>query len=989
MAISKIKGHRIEDKSIEQKHLHDNFNLPESRLVLNHPTHTNVGDLTEDQKNILTQRGNADILHYHTGGGGGPNGIYTNEERDVQILKLSMLINSTKHGMDKSVKDLFDDDASVYYGIRAAKSPVLVNITDDQSIGGLLLPNTSYTYGLAYKTLYGETDMINTSSITTLNGANNAVQLNYEDAPPENTGVKVFRSTGNVPKMIVENETVSEWQNPYNFDTDISSTDKTSGLGSYRVSVPGQIFNGLPSYGGANIAYGIGKRLLNDGQQLNVVVDKNAPFEYLIQIHNKAVVSSMDIVWDSNPANIPIDYEVYYTTDTVPTDVSKLTWKKFERLQKFYSMNSVQLSKSTDGAITGNYQITGNTRSLNAFTFKAVSEITAIRVIVKTLMSKCKLTDLRLMTKTNATGCLISKDFSGPQDFRDYKSLCLDVKSNLQHKDNLRVGFLPSTEVVGSIVTDWNYPGTDTQNLTGKIIRHNIRATPGTRFGYDRIRIQLRPDPSQYLRIENIYIMLETRSLDNNNTGSDADVQSVLVPVTFNGGLPYFDGTPTGDIYSDWCYINFPNYTFNAYKVTFKVVTGSLRRLNVSTSDYYTAPSDVNSGYESALLWNNIINFTPVWDYSFVSQIQVGKSNAQYMDLDYFDTTVCEKWHRHYVPMPTGLGAQDIRKLVLYFNNITADQDVFMDNIRLTRANDAAASATMRAASGCLNEANVKKNDNTFYSSDLTPTNVVPKSLMVEYATPQNINKLLLLFGERVSAGKNYALQYSIDNTANANDVFDSPKWTLMTNIIIGEEGIPQEFTGTIVNGIIYNNTVWGSHITHKFSPITCTKIRMVVFSTIGDMPLKIMNVRTLTADDTGTMSLIYDRSTPVLLGQKFIDDGKPTQGIYPLQFNQTGSFNVIYDNTSRVMRLIDPSQNGVLHLKEIDFGELFMHVILTAQYTGDCKFYISNNHGASYVLVDLDKLYSYMTQSENIRIKIELKSSDAMVSAVALLYSL
>jgi hypothetical protein len=989
MGVSKIKGHRIADKAIENKHLHDNFKLPEDRLILNYPTHSNAGDLTEAEKNILTQRGNADSLHYHTGGGGGPNGIYTNEERDVQLLKLSMLINSTKYGMDKSVKDLFDDDASIYYGIRAAKAPTLVNITDDPAIGGLLLPNTSYTYGIVYKTIYGETDLINTSVITTGAGAYNSVELAYEDAPAENTGAKIFRSIGNVPKMIVENENVSEWENPYNFDTSIDSTDKTSGLGCYRVSVKGFNSGGNPIYNVTNIAFGIGKRALNDGQQFNSVVGINAPFEYLIQINNKAVVNKMDIVWDSNPANIPIDYEVYYTTDLLPTDITKITWHKFERLSKLKNTYNIPLSVSTDGVINNDCMIVGNTRSLNSFSFKSVRNITGIRIVVKTLMSKCMLTDLRLFTEFNATNTNINKDFGGPQDFREFKTLCVDMKSNLAHKDNLRMGFLASTEVVSSVVNEWSVSPNTTEQLTGKIIRQSIRLSSRNRNTYDRIRISFRPEPNQYIRIENIYVMLDTRNIDNNTGLADCNVETIIVPVTFDNGLPYFDGTPTGDITSDWVFIKFPNLSFYTYKVTFKVVSGSLRKVNHAQAEVFLADAALYSGYESSLIWNGYVSYTASWDQAYVSKIEIGKSNAQYLDLDYFDPSVSEKWHRHYIPMPTGTGAQDIRKLVLYFNNILNDQDVFLDNIKLTRSNNLIPSATMTSSSGCLNEDKVKENSNTYFYSDLTPTNAVPKSIVASFDTAQNINKLLILFGERNSAGKNYSLQYTVDGSASANDPYDSPKWLPMTSIIIGEDGIPQEFKGRIVDNTIYDNNIWANHITHKFAPITCLKVRVIVYATIGDQPLRIMNMKVMTADDTGEMHLIHDRNTPVTVGQKFIDDGKPTLPDIPSLFNTTGSYNVIYDSALRIVKLIDPSKNGVLHLKEIDFGELFMSLILTSQYSGECDFYISNNHGGSYVKVDLDKVYKFTTQSQHLRIKIEFKSPDAMVSAIALLYTL
>jgi hypothetical protein len=790
--------------------------------------------------------------------------------------------------------------------------------------------------------------------------------------------------------MIIENENVNEWDNPFNYDTSVDSTDKTSGLASYRVSVKGFNSAGSPVYNSSNIAYGVGKRVLNDGQQFNSVVTVNAPFEYLMQINNKAVVNRMDIVWDGNPANIPIDYEVYYTTDILPTDVSKITWSKFERLSKQKNFYNIPLSVSTDGAINNSYQVVGNTRSLNSFTFKSVREITGIKIVVTTLMSKCNLIDFRLFTEANATGSIISKDFGTPQDFREFNTLCLDVKSNLAHKDNLRVGFLPDTETVSSVVADISASPTAKTDLTGLIVRQACRlAAAKNNSAYDRIRITLRPEPGQYIRIENVYIMIDTRSIDNSAAYIDNDVQTVIVPVTFNGGLSYYDGTPTGDVVSDWLYIDFPSYAFNAYKITFKVVSGAMRRVNVTTAEYWWTQAAQYTGYEQALNWTGYIAPTQVNDYSFIVKVEIGVSNAQYMDFDYFDSSVCEKWHRHYIKMPTGTAVQNVRKLILYFNNILADQDVFVDNVILTRDKDLAATATLSSSSGCSGEANTIGNGATYFTSDLTPTNAVPKTIMATFAANQSVNKILLYFGNRTYAGKNYSIQYSIDGTATANDPYDSPKWNAVTGVQIGESGIVNEFTGTIVDNTIYNNNLWASHIAHKFAPIVCTKIRVMFYSTIEDQPVRIMNMKIMSASDAGTLNLIYEKNTPVTVGQKFIDDGKVTQSLYPSEFNTTGSYNVIYDSTLRLIRLIDTSKQGVLHLNEINFNELFMSIIMSAQYNGNCEFYISNDNGKNYTFINLDKLYTFSTQSQYLRIKVVFKSADAAVSALALLYTL
>ena len=990
MGVTQIKGHRIADKQIELKHLHDNFILPESRMNLNHPTHDNVGDLTLAQKNVLTQMGNADSLHYHTGGGGGAQGIYTDAQRDVQLLKLSMLVMSTKWGMDKSVKDLFDDDASIYYGLKNAKSPTLVNITDDSSIGGLLPANTSYTYGIAFKTQYGETAVTNSTVITTGPGTNNSIKVSIDEAPTGNKGMKVFRSSGDVEQVIVENENLNEWVNPYNLDVALNGTDKTAGLSSFKVSTKGFTnANGSIVRNSSNIAYGTGKRILNDGQQLNVQIDKNPPFEYLVQINNKAIAARLDVIWSSNPAQIPLAYEVYYTTDYIPTDVTNVIWQKFERLSKCRFYDNTPLSISTDGDIVDNYKIQNNTKSSNIFTFKAVANITAIKIKVISVESKCNLNDVRLFTETNSTNLSIFKDFNGPQDFRAFKTLKIDMKSNDRHKDNLKVAFEKSSEVISSQSNDISYSCVTAMNLTGTSIRCRSGSATINRYGYDRIRIQIMPEPNQYLRLENIFLHIDTKSGNlNSTTGYDIDVETVVIPITFNGGLSYYDGTPTGVITSDWVPIQFPNISFIAYVVSMRIVTGTLRYVsNAYTETYKTSIL----GYEGDLKWNGYVNsISNYYDYGFIQAVQVSKSNAQYMDLDNFDDSIVEKWHRHYIPLPASDGSNDVRRLRMLFNNITIDQDVFIDNISLTRSDDTIGSglSVITGSDGCLTPANVRLNDNSIFTSDLTPTNAVPKTIMFEYSATQQLNKLLLLFGYKNNAGRSYAIQYTTDLTATANDAVGDARWLPVSGIVIGEPGIPQDFTGRILDNIIYDNNIWANHICHKFNTIECRKVRIVFFSTTGDLVLRVMNVKLMTAADVGELKLIYEKSTLINPGDYVIDDGKPTGTVVPSTFNTTGSYNVYYDSALSLIRVIDPTKQGVIHLKQLDLG-LYIHLLMTAQTTGTVNFYVSNDTGLIYQKVSLDQLYDFTSQSTSLRIKITLDSSDATLNAVALLYSL
>jgi hypothetical protein len=143
-----------------------------------------------------------------------------------------------------------------------------------------------------------------------------------------------------------------------------------------------------------------------------------------------------------------------------------------------------------------------------------------------------------------------------------------------------------------------------------------------------------------------------------------------------------------------------------------------------------------------------------------------------------------------------------------------------------------------------------------------------------------------------------------------------------------------------------------------------------------------------MTAADMGELKLIYEKNSTVNPGDYLIDDGKPTGTGAPSPLNTTGSYNVYYDSALGLVRVIDPTKQGVIHLRQLDLG-LYIHLLMTAQTTGTVNFYVSNDTGLIYQKVSLDQLYDFATQSTSLRIKITLDSADATLNAMALLYSL
>ena len=67
----------------------------------------------------------------------------------------------------------------------------------------------------------------------------------------------------------------------------------------------------------------------------------------------------------------------------------------------------------------------------------------------------------------------------------------------------------------------------------------------------------------------------------------------------------------------------------------------------------------------------------------------------------------------------------------------------------------------------------------------------------------------------------------------------------------------------------------------------------------------------------------------------------------------------------------------------------LYRHILMTAQYTGDVTFYVSNDTGTTFHKVPLEKLLSFTSQSETLTVKAVLRGSGAAVNAIAFLYTL
>jgi len=996
MVSSKVKGHRIGDGQVEEKHLHPSFRLNEDKMVLDHPTHSNEADLTLSQRNTLTQMGNADHLHFHTGGGGGPQGIYTNEERDVQLLKLGMLVNSTKYGLDKSVKEEFDDDSSIDYGMRSGSVPELTNITNGPELG-TLQPNKRYSYGVTYKSKYGETNIANAETITTGAGANNSVELKLKNIPAGNEGAVIYRTEGDAERLLVENESLTEWQNPENMKITVEGSDKTSGHGSLKLNLKGRPISGSTFIGRRDLAAGIGKRVVTGSSPLSTAIPNSNAIAYVIGINNKGNTNRLDLVWDKSPANVPADYEIFYTTDTFVTEYTGLGWKRFESLVKPKTLRGEELNIATDGQVSSDGAITDNTRPTNVFLFSAVANITGIKVVINRTPQFCNLVNLRLWSERSSVHATVRKEFASPLNMSSYGTLKVDVKSNQNHQ-KAKMALMRSNEAVASVLSEWATNLPTAIDMTGRTIRTRVReATPTVRPEHDRFRISISLPVGEYVKIENFHLHLDNVSAGVGAVDSAYPAFNRPVPITF-GGKNGYEGTPTTAVQtSDWIPITFPPDAFGSYVITFTVAFGRVMHLLSGTSVAFSwhVDSNLGRGLEGED-WLGSIATTDIVSLDntayLVSALQLGKSDASGFDLDYFDDEALDRWHRHYLPIPGGTNAESIQNILMRFDNLLVDQELYIDNIVMSKTKNVfgqVAGTTIEWSTGGQGASNIIANTATFGHSDVAPTVTQPKSLLIATPTVESLNKVLLFFGKQRTAGKSFALQYASDPLAKVNDAYANPLWLPVTDLRIGEQGIPSDFTGSIVSNVVYDNNVWNNHIALTFDEVNALKFRVIFFSSSNGERIEVTNIKLMTSENLGDFKKIYETPTFVTEGQVILDDGKAASDISPPEFNTTGSHNVYYDGNLHLMRLIDKSKPGAVVFRELTL-EMYQHIILTAQTIGDVSFYVDNGDGGEdFDPVNADSLHTFGNQSTELILKAELLSPDAALSAMAFLYSL
>lgn len=979
---TKIKSHRIDDAAVKLKHFDPMLKVPESMLGLKFPTHSNDGDLTVAQKATITQGGNADALHYHTGGGGGPQGIYTNQERDAQILKLWMQVNGGMFGLDKAILEDFNDESGIYKGIPSAKAPLLTSLTDSALHPGTLEGNQEYSYGVSYKNHYGQTNVMSFASVRTGDGYTNSVQIELNDVPEGNTGLSLYRTKGTTEMLLVE-EGTDRWENPHGIKQEDYTSDKTAGFTSKAFTWDASESNYSPylSEGMAAVA--------DVSVPLGSTPNVDVPYDYFLVSRTREAVHRIELLWDMTPAFAPRDYEIYYTRDTQIIDFETANWIKFEQLQKQETDFLVQKESATDGTIEGSYRILNNTKPENKFNVAPTSGITYVRVRVTRIDNLSRLVKANLLTCEKSHRRFAYLD-TRAIDFSPFNTLKFDYKAT-GHAIPFQVEGIRTDEVVGGITYLYSVtPNSFTSAWhdvrdTHVCARHYYSSTLNGDL-YNRVRIGIRVLANSDFRAENFHLRLSNGG--SWNTPGSGNIPFVNIPITF-GGKSYVECFETAhtEIWSDWVYLPRGIGTIYHAELVYKGIRGQL--LYSAHNGYvhrYTGNGFIGKEDNPSQWFNNNAELQRM-----IFTTQFGTTNCVSKNLT--NGITHSKWHKGYMELSSisslnalkfFTGSADINAGSLILDNftVTKNKNLLGPTVSYTPAISVGGTVTNVTS----DQYGLSKSKRIYFNQYATVVN--PQVVAFTFAEEQLIGQANFTCLDKNKTPTNYIIQCAVAEAASMNDSLSSPNWRDVTNLKMGESSFDIGFEGSVKGGRVIANNVCDTVLAHRFAPVATTKIRIWIEGTIGGSLPLIDNLEIYSAQDTEEIKLIIDVNEPInSVRYLMFDDGIVEKDINPIDINTTGSSNVIWDKDKNCIEVIDERYEAVFYTKVIPV-ELFEDFMFASQTIGEIDFQMSFDDGETFIDITQDIVNSLPKQSDSIVVKAKMKYG-ASLHAYSMLYSL
>ena len=987
MGVTKIKSHRINEKSIEEKHLSDNLKFNEGeRVVLKYPSHDNSADLSVEQKNILTQMGNADNLHFHTGGGGGPQGIYTNEERDSQLLKLNLMINSSIHGISKSVTDDLKDDSTIDYGIRERTTPNLSLYNDDINITGTLEANKSYSYFIEYFNKYGSTGIGPASSITTSGGNYNAVKVLFRDVPNDNLGYAVYRAYGNTSVLITEFDRKDNFTNLGRDKFFIDYKDNTSGSGSLNIDIRGLnrdnvAVNELDSY-------------RSFGETYRGTIDKATPFEYIIFANSLGnIFDSLHVIWGPAENLIPEDYELYYTVDSSSITAlnDNMEWRELDCIYLHTDKDGVPLS-ATDGKVIG-HKISGNTKSRNSFMLNTTLPLVGIKIKVTKVREKCRLYNLAAIKNDKFAYKSISCKLDNKIELKDYNSIEFDLKQNINDSVNqyINLTLLDSNtdDYTGTTIFDYTTSDTSYERVGNYSSFHSTNSNYSINkyIGCTKFKAYINAKPYEYIDFENVYL-----HVGYNYSNYSISNYCIDIPIKFNGSYSYTGYVPSnGLIESDLIDIDISRlegFSSAYFSSSIFLKTGSI----LSTGAYTTYEA-TNGAY--GLECQNIKNtsYNNTYSGTVISKLVLYKpNNNKEFNIKSNYYAPIDRWNKIIVPIPEEYKKYKYDTLITCVkNNYSVDGYIKIDNLKVTKTKLLNDLATCYASAGTTTSMPLLLTDSVdrpCYKSGYNASIARPQSIGVKFNTLTQLNEVKFMWckDNNDSYAKVYGLQYSTFANADIDLPFNDPVWQNVTNLTIGDGDKYYKNAGYVQDNLVYNNDEFYSMMSHKFDTVSARCFRIISLESSGVIHYSKMAI--YYRDNSDDFKMIYKSNKTIDKDFEFIDDGKVPTEISPNDINTTGSQGIYYDNSLKVIKLHKYNDTGVVYFNTIKMP-LYKNVLMIAQYTGNIDFYVSNDDGLTFYKATLERVMSFENSSQMLTVKAVMYGNDTVLNAVSFLYSL
>lgn len=999
---TRIKGHRIEEEAIEKKHIKNDVKFTENEdLTLNYPTHDNSNDLTFEQNQILTQGGNADSLHYHSGGAGGEAGILTRKEIDKTLMNLMLRLNSVETGLDNVILDQLDDIKDLDHGYNA---PFISNIetVDGTLLEESLLENQTYGYRLLTKINGSQTNTSNDFYINVDENHDYPNTLLTLELPVDNEGYQLFRKNANYKEYIVSFNDLLNLESPEEVEYDIIPSEYMTKSDFLRIKAKESNIRTINS--SENLFENSSNEPLNFGE-FDVGENYAGDNEYIALKSNSKInkIDEIVITFNTNELDIARDFKIQYTNESNPNLYDDFTWKDFTNLKN----NS---ESAIDFEVVGS-SVINNEEYTVTLGFDTLRNITGIRLQVLYKAEACYVTDIHatnLLARLENEIGTINKELITSFNVKDINSLEFKLRAeynewpyiDMYFKDEDEVYYPNSVTDLNNETNSWNY------NIGNKIIRttlDNVRAYTNIQEE-DRFVIKFRNgNPGTNITIKDLNIVVGNTADDGKDI-INKNYQT-FTELTFNGETEIT--TDEEYIYSDpFKFNNFPVGGFDDIYhpiISFEIVgDGNLYFHSDSYNYTFWADPLITDTKDPG----NTGNFNSLYSNAAACTMQIFNGRKYYrLEHTSFDKNTIDfrKTLMENILNSNEITDFEVKELEFNIHNSKADNTIDISDIHFHDKKEIFSSSFMKEYIEVHNQEYLLNNWSTsYYGSGDYATNYDPIISTYLLSEPYLVDNLRLeLYSSQSYTPKDFIIQVTSSSSATLGDPLSSDLWENIQDPHIISKIIEQNlFKGNLdtENGFT-NNNLFDLELDVGFNPVEIQGIRFVFYEAYEvSHEIRIQNVYLYEATNSNDVyELIKDVSVNQPETIQVRDNNLQSLGTFTLKdlpINETGTRNIWFNSNKKLLEKIDESQPGIIYTNIISTNGVYNFLMNVQSVTLDevndtVETYISNDGGETYTeVLDFEIINTMPSIGGDIKFKFIL-NGDAKLNAYSLLYSL